>query len=141
MDNTFFPASTDNRSPGHVNHHTVVHVAAHLPRMMQDALESCFTEGHERTPEAISAALGSCVTALDVAMLEDFRTRFPIQEQAVTDESIRERLQEDRDVIFRCFGGCTVLACVSDAVKKDIWVVNLGGVSSRDTNFINFLVL
>ncbi|KAJ7594843.1 phosphatase 2C-like domain-containing protein [Mycena floridula] len=120
---------------GHLNSWTVSYVLQKLPDVIQNELRSALTHDSRLGIPHISQILRDSITNLDNQLCTQFLQLFPrdfVSLNRMTDAQIQETFenpvcgQDNSEITFRCLGGTTVVLSLTDPLKKNLWIANLG---------------
>jgi len=118
---------------GHCGHDTVNYVHKRLPSMVRISLQALLQSVPTTSlkPELVSEALCNTVRHLDETIRSDLFDFLPHDRLAKMSDIQLNRLISQRDsewnaVSARCTQGSTVLLALSDPLKKNVWILNLG---------------
>ncbi|KIY50183.1 protein serine/threonine phosphatase 2C [Fistulina hepatica ATCC 64428] len=122
---------------GHLNNSTVDFVQRVLPRNIRHALQSVVSSSlNSLHPSQISQMLRNCIASTDDILAEDLYQRLAPDAASLsylTDSDIRRILQADPSAFSaaaRCLGGTTVVLSLTDPLRRNLWIANLGGMPS-----------
>ncbi|KAI9507891.1 protein serine/threonine phosphatase 2C [Russula earlei] len=121
---------------GHAGHATVEHASRTLPSMIRQALDSLLRSfrGHG-LPAAVSGVLSDCIAKFDNSITTDFTRMFPggpVGLQNMSNAQIRHLFQDrtsgsqNLTAATRCLQGSTVILTLTDPLKHNLWIANLG---------------
>ncbi|KAG2145939.1 phosphatase 2C-like domain-containing protein [Suillus bovinus] len=129
-----FPCRTNGQIfVGHCGHDTVNYVHERLPSIVRTSLQALLQRVPITSlkPEFVSEVLCSAVRHLDQAILSellDFLPHDHLTQMSDTqvDQHISHHYSEWNAISTLCTQGSTVLLALSDPLKKNIWILNLG---------------
>jgi pyruvate dehydrogenase phosphatase len=131
-------------SVGHCGHDTVNYVHKRLPSMVKMSLQALLqsTPTTSLKPELVSEALCNTVRHLDESMrshLFDFLPHDHLTKMSDTqlNRLISQRYSEWNAISARCTQGSTALLALSDPLKKNVWILNLGdSIAGKNTTLL-----
>ncbi|KAG2150811.1 phosphatase 2C-like domain-containing protein [Suillus clintonianus] len=118
---------------GHCGHDTVDYVHKRLPSMIRMSLQALIqsTPITSLKPEFVSEALRNAVRHLDESIRSDLYDFLPHDHltkmsDIQLSQHVSRRCSEWNTISARCTQGSTVLLALSDPLKKNVWILNLG---------------
>ncbi|KAG2361330.1 phosphatase 2C-like domain-containing protein [Suillus spraguei] len=118
---------------GHCGHDTVDYVHERLPSMVRTSLQALLqsTPTTSLKPESVSEVLRSAVRHLDQSIRAELLDFLPHDHlvkinDIQLNQHISHRYSEWSAISTRCTQGSTVLLALSDPLKKNVWILNLG---------------
>lgn len=118
---------------GHCGHDTVNYVHKRLPSMVRTSLQALLQSAPTTSskPELVSEVLCNAVRRLDQSIRSDLLDFLPHDHLTKMNDVQLNRHVSLRDsewntISTRCTQGSTVLLALSDPLKKNVWILNLG---------------
>ncbi|KAG1864077.1 phosphatase 2C-like domain-containing protein [Suillus tomentosus] len=118
---------------GHCGHDTVNYVHKRLPSIVRTSLQVLLQSVPSTSlkPEFVSEVLCTAVRHLDQSIRSDLldflpHDRLTQMSDAQLNQHILHRYSEWNTISTRCTQGSTVLLALSDPLKKNVWILNLG---------------
>ena len=127
---------TLNTPPGHAGSETVEHVAENLPGRLESALMGLLVGSEWRIdPVSIRRLLSEVIISYDDSLTKDLYDLFPggVDELSkLSDDEVKAVIHDratggpNHAKVARCMQGSTVLLCLLDPKRGNIWVASLG---------------
>ncbi|KAG1735086.1 phosphatase 2C-like domain-containing protein [Suillus paluster] len=118
---------------GHCGHDTVNYVHKRLPSMVRMSLQALLQSVPITSlkSELVSEALCNAVRHLDESIRSDLfdflpHDRLTKMSDIQLDQYVSRRYSEWNAISSRCTQGSTVILALSDPLKKNLWILNLG---------------
>ncbi|KAG0703228.1 phosphatase 2C-like domain-containing protein [Suillus ampliporus] len=118
---------------GHCGHDTVNYVHKRLPSMVRMSLQALLQSVPITSlkPKLVSEALCNAVRHLDESIRSDLfdflpHDRLTKMSDIQLNQHVSRRYSEWNAISSRCTQGSTVLLALSDPLKKNVWILNLG---------------
>ncbi|KAG1777554.1 phosphatase 2C-like domain-containing protein [Suillus placidus] len=118
---------------GHCGHDTVNYVHKRLPSMVRTSLQTLLQSAPTTSLKAefVSEVLCNAVRHLDQSIRSDLLDFLPHDHltkmsDVQLNQHVSHRYSEWNSISTRCTQGSTVLLALSDPLKKNVWILNLG---------------